>query len=111
MTLAAYSAVAMKKAERILAKMPDAPENDDAKAALAVGVAVMKNPTLSAKDQLAGARMVLEWTQAKPASKSEVVVNEAEAWLASLDDQEEPANDDDDIGEDEPSEGDQAQTA
>jgi hypothetical protein len=48
---------------------------------------VMRGP-VSTKDQLAAASKVLEYTMAKPVAKSEVTVNAAEAWLASLKDDE-----------------------
>ena len=80
--------LAAQQAERIMKKMEkdhDLPENQYAREALQNALAIMKDPTSSRKDSLAATRMVLEWTEAKPASKSEVTINEAEAWLASLD--------------------------
>lgn len=54
-----------------------------AQEALTEAVTVMRGP-VSAKDKLSAARLVLDFTKAKPAAKSEVTVNTAEDWLKSL---------------------------
>jgi hypothetical protein len=68
-------------------------DSDAAKEALQTSIEIMRKPG-EKKVQLAAARQVLEWTKAKPASKSEVTVNKAEEWLKAVADQ-----DDDDKGE------------
>lgn len=59
--------------------------DDKAEEALGTAIEIMRLPG-QASTRLQAARMVLEWTRAKPASESKVTVNQAEAWLASLDD-------------------------
>jgi hypothetical protein len=46
-------------------------------------VAVMRSST-NAKDKLAAAKLVLDFTMAKPASKSDIKVSSAEDWLKSI---------------------------
>ena len=57
--------------------------SEAAEEALSNVLEIMRGP-VSTKDQLAAASKVLEYTLAKPVAKSEVTVNAAEAWLASL---------------------------
>lgn len=54
-----------------------------AEEALESAIGVMRKPG-SKQVQLAAARLVLEYTKAKPASKSEVTVNKAEEWLLAV---------------------------
>lgn len=60
--------------------------DDAAEEALGMTLELMRGPG-DGKLKLAAARQVLEWTKAKPAAKSEVTVNSAEAWLASLEEE------------------------
>lgn len=60
--------------------------------ALTMTLQIMRAPG-DKKVRLAAAKQVLEWTRAKPATKSDVTLNAAEAWLAAI------ANDSDDKGE------------
>jgi len=63
------------------------PDMDErAEEALLSTLEVMRSP-MNQTVQLAAARQVLEWTKAKPATKSEMTVNAAEAWLASIADE------------------------
>jgi len=57
--------------------------DERAEEALEATLVVMRAP-MNQQMQLAAARQILEWTKAKPAAKSEMTVNAAEAWLASL---------------------------
>jgi hypothetical protein len=54
-----------------------------AEEALEQAVKIMRAPG-DKKVQLAGARLVLEFTKSKPASKSDITVNKAEEWLAEV---------------------------
>lgn len=58
-------------------------ESDYAKEALTTAVEVMRVPG-ETRERLAAARLVLDFTKQKPASKSEVAVAKAEDFLASL---------------------------
>jgi hypothetical protein len=51
--------------------------------ALTGAITVLRGP-VSAKDKIAAARLVLDFTMAKPVAKSEVTVSSAEDWLRSL---------------------------
>jgi hypothetical protein len=61
--------------------------------ALETSIGIMRKPG-DKKVQLAAARLVLEYTKSKPASKVEATVNAAEAWLAAI-----TSKDDNDKGE------------
>jgi hypothetical protein len=50
---------------------------------------------ITQKDRLAAARLVLDFTKAKPAQKSEITVNKAEEWLAQVTQQNEKADEGD----------------
>lgn len=67
----------------------------DAKAAEALesAIEVMRKPG-SKQVQLQAARLVLDFTKSKPASKSDITVNKAEEWLAAV-----ATENDDDKGE------------
>lgn len=54
-----------------------------AKEALKAAIAVMRGP-VSPKDKLAAARLVLDFTKAKPAQKQDITVSKAEAWLEAV---------------------------
>ena len=58
-------------------------KNNYAKEALTTAVEVMRTPAAD-RERLAAARLVLEFTEAKPAAKSEVTLHQAEAWLEEL---------------------------
>jgi hypothetical protein len=55
----------------------------EAREALHTALEVMRMPG-DPKSKLAAARLVLDFTKAKPASKSEVTINTAEEWLAQV---------------------------
>lgn len=55
-----------------------------AKEALEGALTVLRGPQTQ-QNKLAAAKLLLEFTKSKPVAKSEVSVNAAEAWLASLD--------------------------
>lgn len=82
--------LARQLADRDIKRMKDAGILDDAdtqaEAAMRATLEVMHSP-MDQKMKLAAARQVLEWTKAKPAAKTEMTVNTAEAWLASLADE------------------------
>lgn len=69
--------------EDVIVKVP---KTDEGKAGLALKMAVveMLSPLTKQSARQAAIRTVLEWTKAKPASKSEVTVNKAEEWLAQV---------------------------
>lgn len=67
--------------ENIDKKYPDI--DPMAREALEGAVSVLREPN-SQTTKLAAARLILEFTKSKPVAKSEVSVNAAEAWLASL---------------------------
>ncbi len=58
-------------------------KNEYAKEALETAVEILRTPSAT-RDRLASARLILEFTEAKPASKSEVTLHQAEAWLEEL---------------------------
>ena len=58
-------------------------EDERAEKAMIATLEVLESP-MNQTTKLQAARQVLEWTKAKPASKQEVTVNAAEAWLASI---------------------------
>ena len=61
------------------------PDNKVANDALLVAIELSRDPMVDPKLKLAAARVVLEWTQAKPAAKSEVTVaRKAEDFLLEL---------------------------
>ena len=51
--------------------------------ALEAALVVMRAPG-DKREKLAAARLILDFTRAKPASKSEITVNKAEQWLAAV---------------------------
>lgn len=88
---------ALQSAKDTMAKLKQAGVIDDADAqaqeALESALTVMRKPG-DKKVQLAAARLVLEYTKSKPASKVEATVNKAEEWLAAI-----AMGNDDDKGE------------
>lgn len=58
-------------------------EDERAEKAMLATLEILESP-MNQQLRLAAARQILEWTRAKPAAKSEVTVNAAEAWLASI---------------------------
>ena len=71
-----------KKVVEIMAKEYDI-EDQYAKAALETAVEVMRCPGDN-RERVAAARLVLDFTKQKPASKSEVALSKAEDFLSSL---------------------------
>lgn len=57
--------------------------DEKAEEALTSAIAVMRSPS-NQTVKLAAARLVLDFTKAKPASKSEITLNKAEAWLKQI---------------------------
>lgn len=86
---------ARKKAKEDMAKLEKAglidPADEQASEAMQATLEVMRSP-MNQQIRLQAARQVLEWTKAKPASKQEMTINAAEAWLASLADGEDKTN-------------------
>lgn len=75
---------ARELAKRDMEKIKKTVELDArAEEALESALEVMRSP-MSQGTKLAAAKLVLEYTKAKPASESKVTVNAAEAWLASI---------------------------
>jgi hypothetical protein len=75
------------EAEEIVAVMADKlniQEDEHAKAALEFAVSVVKDETVNVKDRLSGAKLVLDFTKSKPASKAEVEIKKAEDFLEAL---------------------------
>lgn len=81
---------ARERAKKDIQNMKDTGVIDlnDARAeeALETTLTVMRSP-MNQQTQLAAARQVLEWTKAKPAAKTEMTVNAAEAWLSQIADE------------------------
>jgi hypothetical protein len=81
-----FGAYAREKAKIDMANMEAAgllPDDEIATQATQATLEIMHNP-MNQDMRLKAARQLLEWYKAKPQSKSEVTVNTAEAWLASL---------------------------
>jgi hypothetical protein len=75
------------EAEEIVAVMADKlniQEDEHAKAALEFAVSVVKDETVNVKDRLSGAKLVLDFTKSKPASKAEVEIKKAEDFLDAI---------------------------
>lgn len=62
----------------------EVPEAEYAREAIEAAVESMRMEAINVKDKLAAARLVLEFTKAKPAAKSEVTVRTAEDFLADI---------------------------
>jgi hypothetical protein len=67
--------------EKVLTAFPDI--DASAAEALEAALTVMRGPQ-SQTQKLAAAKLVLDFTRAKPTAKSEVTINAAEDWLTSL---------------------------
>ena len=76
-----------EKAVKIMSEQYDI-EDDYAKNALQTAVEIMAVPG-ETRERLAAARLVLDFTKSKPASKQEVTIGKAEEFLASLLDEDE----------------------
>ena len=76
---------AMKDAETVvdIMKKDFGVEDELAQEALRTAVIIMREPG-QAREKLAAARMILDFTKSKPVAKSEVSVGKAEEFLASL---------------------------
>lgn len=72
---------ARKDMENIKRVMPDL--NEVAAEALEASLTVLRGPQ-NQKEKLAAAKLLLEFSMSKPVAKSQVSVNAAEDWLASL---------------------------
>ncbi|MGC3025839.1 hypothetical protein ACPUER_11915 [Burkholderia sp. DN3021] len=81
-------AAAKAEAKRLVQLMEQSgsniPKDGFAREALETAVEIVRRKEISPKDQLAAARLVLEFTMAKPASESNVTVKKAEDFLADL---------------------------
>lgn len=79
--------IARERALKDVQNMKDAgvldPNDERAEEALVATLEVMRGP-MNQQTKLAAARQVLEWTKAKPAAKTEMTVNAAEAWLSEI---------------------------
>ena len=84
-TIAPIRAQAQKDAKRITEIMSDKfnIEDEYQKEALKTAVEVMRLVG-ETRERLAAARLVLDFTKSKPASKSDVAIHRAEDFLASL---------------------------
>lgn len=80
-------AKARVKAEKTMAELKTAGLLNDAdemaSEALQEALTVMRSPSTK-QVKLQAAKLVLEYTKAKPAAKSEITVNKAEEWLAAV---------------------------
>lgn len=79
-------AEARRKAQIHMANLKKAgllPEDDLVQKATLATLEIMESP-MNQDMKLKAARQLLEWFKAKPVAKSEVTVNAAEAWLASI---------------------------
>jgi hypothetical protein len=72
----------MKKLKKagVLDDVADARAED----ALHAAISVMKMDALQPKDRIAAARLVLDFTKAKPAQKQDITVSTAEDWLEAV---------------------------
>ena len=92
-SVAPLIAKAHEQADRFIQKMIDeghlpavtVPDSDDAKAQAALTEACVIALSPGEKQaKMAAIRTVLEWTRAKPASKSSIDINTSEKWLADI---------------------------
>ena len=81
-------AVAKDEAKRMVRIMEkkgfDIPENEFAREALEAAVETMRMEAINPKDKLTAARLVLDFTKAKPAAQAELTVRRAEDFLADI---------------------------
>lgn len=84
----AKKAVAKDEAKRMVRIMEkkgfQLPENEFAREALEAAVETMRMEAINPKDKLTAARLVLEFTKAKPAAQAELTVRRAEDYLAEI---------------------------
>ena len=71
------------KVVEIMTKKFDLPEDDAAKEALQCAVEIIRTPG-ETRERLSAARLVLDFTKSKPASKSDVSISKAEDFLVAL---------------------------
>lgn len=81
-------AVAKDEAKRMVRIMEkkgfNIPDNEFAREAIEAAVETMRMEAISPKDKLTAARLVLDFTKAKPASQAELTVKRAEDYLADI---------------------------
>ncbi|API58461.1 hypothetical protein BSL82_03390 [Tardibacter chloracetimidivorans] len=80
-------AEAEKQARKMFNIMADeglVPDDQMAQAALLEALTIMKNKATSTAHKLSASRLVLDYTRAKPASKSDVTIHKAESLLEAL---------------------------
>lgn len=81
-------AVAKDEAKRMVKIMEKhgfkVPEGEFAREALEAAVETMRMEAINPKDKLTAARLVLEFTKAKPAAQAELTVRRAEDYLAEI---------------------------
>lgn len=88
-------AAARKDVKRIMQKMADEgmlPEDAYAREALEGAVQVLREPGTK-ETKLKAARLILDFTKSKPASKSDVTIRTAESFLDELAAQDDPDDD------------------
>ena len=86
-----------KKAVKIMEKKFDIPEDDAAKEALQCAVEIIRTPG-ETRERLSAARLVLDFTKSKPATKSDVSISKAEDFLVDLMKEEEGENEEETQG-------------
>ena len=76
---------AQKDAKKVVSIMKQDYEINDPRAeeALETAVEIMRTPVHN-RDRLQAAKLILDFTKVKPVAKSEVTLNNAEAFLSSL---------------------------
>jgi hypothetical protein len=81
-------AIAKDEAKRMVRIMEkkgfQVPENEYAREAIEAAVETMRMDAISPKDKLTAARLVLDFTKAKPAAQTELTVKRAEDFLADI---------------------------
>lgn len=84
---------ARKKANWVMAELekegvinfdPDVPEEQMARTALMKAFEYVMSPMANVQVRHAHIRTILEWTKAKPATKTDLRLNNAEAWLQEV---------------------------
>lgn len=60
------------------------PETEFAREAIVAAVETMRMEAINPRDKLSAARLVLEFTKAKPAAQAELTVRRAEDYLAEI---------------------------
>jgi len=81
-------AIAKDEAKRMVRIMEkkgfEIPESEFAREAIEAAVETMRMESVSPKDKLTAARLVLDFTKAKPAAQTELTVKRAEDFLADI---------------------------